>query len=92
MRTIVEDDTVDDNRIAVRSEPIPMYTKIGTAFTDNQVTVFFQFINRFSNQMRAAFEHVGKMMQQFFPVISQAHRAEVKRVHTAYRRKKGKRW
>lgn len=34
------------------------------------------------------FEHVGSVMRKWFPTVSQAHRAEVKRVHTAYDRKR----
>lgn len=33
-------------------------------------------------------EHVASVMRKWFPAISQTHRAEVKRVHTAYDKKR----
>lgn len=41
------------------------------------------------------FQRMTESLKRMYPwmrLVSQAHRAEVKRVHTMYRRKKGKRW
>lgn len=34
-----------------------------------------------------AFDNAARFLKAWFPVVSEAHRAEVKRVHTMYRRK-----
>lgn len=47
------------------------------------LTSSFQFV---VERMREYFEQMSKVMVKWFPAISQAHRAEVKRVHTAYAR------
>lgn len=48
------------------------------------LTESFQFV---VERMREYFEQMSKVMVKWFPTISQAHRAEVKRVHTAYHRR-----
>lgn len=42
--------------------------------------------------IREWFDNVTKLMGEMFPVVSEMRRAEVKRVRTAYRRKKKGRW
>lgn len=45
-----------------------------------------------ASRLKDYFDGLQVVMRQWFPVVSQIHRAEVKRVRTAYRKKKGKRW
>lgn len=61
-------------------------------FTPEQVAQISRAFEILFNDLRVWFDGVSKVMEKLFPHVSQTRRAEVKRVRTAYRRKKGKRW
>lgn len=57
-------------------------------FSENQMTRLAEAWAPLIKGLSEWCEHVSSVIKKWFPVISQAHRAEVKRVHTAYARKR----
>ncbi len=53
----------------------------------DNVQIFLKFNwEPFVSALNEWFSKIQETMRKWFPAISQAHRAEVKRVHTAYAR------
>lgn len=57
-------------------------------FSEDQLTKLAEAWTPLIKGLSEWFEHVSSVVKKWFPVISQAHRAEVKRVHTAYAKKR----
>jgi len=59
------------------------------------ITKFVRDLQPMFDSVRNRFEEFSASMRRLYPVVNEmyeAHRSEVKRVHTAYRRRKRGRW
>lgn len=45
-----------------------------------------------AEQIREAMEKISRIFDEWLPILRQMHRAEIKRTHTLYRRKRKGRW
>lgn len=65
---------------------------IEKSFTAEKMAQISRAFDILVEDLRVWFASVGKLMGEMFPIISEGHRAEVRAVRTAYRRKKKGRW